>query len=58
MIGIKNVIKRKSYLYFRNLKPIGTLEIKQELQQFIKEGDETFIKMLYESAKDPPLALV
>ena len=31
---------------------MGTVEIKQELQQFIRDGDETFIKMLYESAID------
>ena len=31
---------------------MGAEEIKGELQQFIKDGGETFIRMHYESAKD------
>lgn len=30
---------------------MNTLEIKQELQEFINTGDDKFIKMLYEKAK-------
>ena len=30
---------------------MSTLEIKQELQEFIDTGDDKFIKMLYEKAK-------
>ena len=30
---------------------MSTVEIKQELHQFIDEGDETFVKMFYEMAK-------
>ncbi|MBD0726097.1 hypothetical protein B6A10_13030 [Flavobacterium sp. L1I52] len=30
---------------------MSTLELKQELHQFINEGDEKFIKMFYEMAK-------
>lgn len=30
---------------------MSTLEIKQELQEFINTGDDKFIKMLYEKAK-------
>lgn len=30
---------------------MGTIEIKQELHQFIDEGDDTFIKMFHEMAK-------
>ncbi len=30
---------------------MSTLELKQELYQFINEGDEKFVKMFYEMAK-------
>ncbi len=30
---------------------MSTLELKQELHQFIDEGDEKFVKMFYEMAK-------
>lgn len=30
---------------------MSTVEIKQELHQFIDEGDDTFVKMFYEMAK-------
>ena len=30
---------------------MSTLELKQELHEFINEGDEKFVKMFYEMAK-------
>ena len=30
---------------------MSTFELRQELHQFIEEGDETFVKMFYEMAK-------
>ncbi|MEN1785280.1 MAG: hypothetical protein AAGF77_09090 [Bacteroidota bacterium] len=31
---------------------MSTLEIKKKLRQYINEGDELFVKMLYDTAKD------